>query len=188
MHLPFCKRRCYYCDFPIQVVGGKAPDAALDGMREYVAHLGREVRCLDVEATSPLETLYFGGGTPSLIPPELLEELLQALERQFGLATGAEVTLEADPGTFDAARLRQYLDLGVTRFSMGVQAFQDEVLERCGRAHTAYDALKAIEAVHAVGPPSWTLDLMGGLPGQTPEQWRASLEAALDAGAPHLSV
>ena len=130
---------------------------------------------------------------PEVVVLELLQlaprrPLCHLEQRQFGLAVGAEVTLEADPGTFDAARLRQYLDLGVTRFSMGVQAFQDEVLERCGRAHTAYDALKAIEAVHAVGPPSWTLDLMGGLPGQTPELWRASLEAALDAGAPHLSV
>ncbi|KAL4422677.1 hypothetical protein ABPG75_008874 [Micractinium tetrahymenae] len=190
VHLPFCKRKCSYCDFPVIAVGrdlAQAPHVQ-DNMQRYVEMVVQEIAASRRLNWQPLQSVFFGGGTPSLIPPSLLEQLLVALDRQFGLAAGAEVSIEADPGTFDAARLRAYLGMGVTRVSVGVQALQDELLALCGRAHDVADALRAVEAVHAAGVPSWSLDLMSGLPQLTEEMWGRSLEQALDAGPHHIST
>jgi oxygen-independent coproporphyrinogen-3 oxidase len=191
IHLPFCKKKCLYCDFPVIAVGSRPGDEQVqDSMAAYVDALCREIaatRRLN-PPDAPLRTLFFGGGTPSLLPPAQLERLVTAVERAYGLAPDAEVSIEADPGTFGAAALRTYRSLGVTRVSVGVQAFDDALLSACGRAHDLADVYKAIEAVYAAGVPSWSLDLMSGLPGLTPEGWRAGLEAALDAAPPHLSV
>jgi putative oxygen-independent coproporphyrinogen III oxidase len=191
VHLPFCKRKCLYCDFPVIAVGGRAPDGRVAA--DIAAYVDLVLREISASARlnppdAPLTSVYFGGGTPSLVPPALLEALVTALDRAFGLAVGAEVSLEADPGTFSAAGLRSYLALGVTRLSVGVQSFDDALLAACGRAHDAADAWRAVEAVHAAAPRSWSLDLMSGLPGLTEPGWAATLAAALDAGAPHLSV
>lgn len=148
VHLPFCKKKCFYCDFPVRAVGmaGSASSHVERQMREYV-----DVVCREIEATAPplsprlppvgnaragpaavgqgstrqqpLTSIFFGGGTPSLVPPPLVDQLLKALDARFGIAAGAEISLEADPGTFDAARLAQYTSMGITRLSMGVQSF-----------------------------------------------------------------
>jgi oxygen-independent coproporphyrinogen-3 oxidase len=159
-------------------------------MERYVALLLREVRAMEVDAAAPapLRTVFFGGGTPSLLPPDLLEAILAGLDRAFGLDPAAEVSLEADPGTFSRQGLGALRAAGVNRLSVGVQSFDAAELEACGRAHSLRDALEAIDAVHAVGFPSWSLDLMSGLPRQTVEGWGRSLEQALDAGPDHLSV
>lgn len=190
VHLPFCKRKCSYCDFPVIAVGrdlAQAPHTQ-DSMQRYVEMVVQEIAASRRLNRQPLQSVFFGGGTPSLISLPLLEQLLAALDRQFGLAAGAEVSIEADPGTFDAARLRAYMGMGVTRVSVGVQAFQDELLALCGRAHDVADALRAVEAVHAAGVPSWSLDLMSGLPQLTEVMWGQSLERALDAAPHHLST
>ncbi|KAI3430406.1 hypothetical protein D9Q98_005001 [Chlorella vulgaris] len=190
VHLPFCKRKCSYCDFPVIAVGQDQAQTprVQDNMRQYVELLLQEIDASQKLNRSPLQSVFFGGGTPSLLSLELLEELLGALDKRFGIAAGAEVSIEADPGTFDAARLRSYMAMGVTRVSVGVQTFQDELLQLCGRAHDAADVYRAIEAVHAAGVPSWSLDLMSGLPRLTEELWGQSLELALDAGPHHMSV
>lgn len=191
IHLPFCKKKCHYCDFPVIAVGSniEGKDVVQERMLSYVDALCREIvatRRLNVG--QPLKTLFFGGGTPSLISLKLLERLIKTIEERFGLASDCEISIEADPGTFDAGTLRSYKDLGVTRVSVGVQAFDDHLLKTCGRAHDLADAYRAIEAVHASDMPTWSLDLMCGLPQLTEDCWESSLMNALDAEAPHISV
>ena len=187
MHLPFCRRRCFYCDFPIQVVGDNTGgEAVAAGMRAYVDSV-----CADVAASPPgppLGSVFFGGGTPSLLPPSQLARILAALEAKFGLAAGAEVSLECDPGTFTAASLAAYLALGVNRVNLGVQSFDAAMLKGCGRAHSVQDVAAALALVRASGVLSWGLDLIGGLPHQTADVWRATLEACVEAGPDHVSV
>jgi len=175
VHIPFCRRRCFYCDFPIHVVGdggGAAP-----GVRAYV-----DAVCADVAAARPgppLRTVSFGGGTPSLLPASELGRVLEALTQRFSLAPGCEVSLEADPGTFDAAKLDAWLQLGVNRISLGVQSFDAGVLAGAGRAHSAADAAAALALVRASGVRSWGLDLIAGLPHLTHSLWLETLAAAV---------
>ncbi|CAD7701954.1 unnamed protein product [Ostreobium quekettii] len=189
VHLPFCKRRCFYCDFPVRAVGDDAGTPAVqDAMSKYV-----DLVCAEIDAnvrlgSRPLQTVFFGGGTPSLTAPGLLERILASLRRKLGIAHGAEISMEADPGTFDAVKLRAYLDLGVSRFSVGVQAFQEELLRGGGRSHSLADVRRAIEDMHAVAPPSWSLDLISGLPFSTPAAWEESLRMAVEAQPHHVSV
>ncbi len=136
---------------------------------------------------SRLSTIYFGGGTPSLVSIRSLDRILSALRARFGADAAQEITIEADPGTFDASTLRAYVDLGVTRVSVGVQAFDDTLLELCGRSHALYDVYKAIDDIHASSIPSWSLDLISGLPGLDLELWERNILAAIDAGPKHLS-
>lgn len=202
VHLPFCKRKCRYCDFPVVALGraspavGAAASAVPESMQRYVAALLAEIHAQPVElgasassSDSPaLQTVYFGGGTPALVPPHLLGNILDTIVSRFGIAGGAEITLEADPGTFDAATLRRWRDLGVNRLSLGVQSFESELLARCGRSHSAGQVLAAIDAVSASSIDSWSLDLMAGLPGLSLETWRATLEHAILARPDHLAV
>eukprot|EP00887_Chlorella_sp_A99_P000273 scaffold13.g273.t1 len=190
VHLPFCHRKCKYCDFPVIAVGMNAEtDHVRHNMRGYVDLVLEELRATArLNEEGPLQTVFFGGGTPSLLSLPLLEELLREIDRRFGIQPGAEISIEADPGTFDANRLRSYLGLGVTRVSVGVQAFQDQLLQLCGRAHDVADVYRAIEAIYAADVPTWSLDLMSGLPELTEDAWRASLERTLDAAPHHVSV
>lgn len=189
MHLPFCKRKCLYCDFPVIALGKAAGEATPSpAIAAYVDALVAEIAATPAQDPAPLLSVYFGGGTPSLTPPALVERLLHALDHAYGLAPGAEISFEADPGTFDAARLRAYLSLGINRLSVGVQAFQDDLLQRCGRSHGVAEVHAAVEAVHAAGVPAWSLDLMSGLPGLERVAWAASLEAAIAAAPTHVSV
>ncbi|EIE24812.1 radical SAM enzyme [Coccomyxa subellipsoidea C-169] len=189
VHLPFCKRRCLYCDFPVVATGSRLNSPEIqDSMKAYVDTVIQEIKASTPLTDQPLQTVFFGGGTPSLIPPKQLDQIISALDKRFGIAAGAEISMEADPGTFDAERLREYMDLGLSRFSIGVQAFQEELLEVCGRSHSLYDVYKALEAVHAAAPPSWSLDLISGLPHLTEDTWHQSLSCALDAEPPHISV
>lgn len=200
VHLPFCRSRCYYCDFAISVVGG-AGDAdadAVDGMRRYAAAVRREIaetrRRADASSSSmtttnsPLETVFFGGGTPSLVPADVLGDILGDLRDAFGFAPDVEVSAEMDPGTFDEEKLRAFLAHGVNRVSLGVQSFDDEVLRSAGRSHDARAVEEAIEMLRASGAPRWSADLISGLPGVDAKTWRESLERVIEAGADHVSV
>ena len=191
IHLPFCKRKCRYCDFPVIAVGMR-PDLenkVQDNMTNYVDALCREIAATKrLNESGPLKTLFFGGGTPSLIPPALLEQIISRIEKTYGLSSDAEISIEADPGTFNAAQLRMYKNLGVTRVSVGVQSFNDELLQLCGRAHDVADVYRAIESVYNADMPTWSLDLMSGLPELTESGWQADLEAIIDAAPHHVSV
>lgn len=224
VHLPFCRRRCYYCDFAISVVGdGVESDAVRRGMEAYVDRVCREIRDTPLAPSTaaaagkdwPLRTVFFGGGTPSLVPPDLLRRVVDALRARFGLAPDAEVSMEMDPGTFDRAKLDGYLRSGVTRVSLGAQSFDADVLKLAGRAHTVQESRAACaavaealrdaqaredERVDAASSDSaaskkkkrrkfsWSLDLISGLPGLTRDAWRASLAEAVAFSPDHVSV
>ena len=193
LHLPFCRRRCHYCDFAISLVGDDVEsDVALQGMRRYVDFLIREIALTPSTGDfdqAPLRTVFFGGGTPSLLPPELLGRVIDALSERFGIDTDAEISMEMDPGTFDAEKLAHYVDLGVNRVSLGLQSFDAEVLRWAGRGHTLEQSRAAIKALRSNrGVKRWSLDLISGMPGLTTKVWSDSLKEAIDVTPHHISI
>lgn len=188
VHLPWCLKKCPYCDFnshELRAPGGSgasAPEARyLDALRA------------DLEASLPLvwgrsvQTVFIGGGTPSLFAPESIERLLSDIRSLLPLAPGAEVTLEANPGTFERERFRAYRGAGVTRLSIGVQSFSDDKLRALGRVHDRAQALAAVEEA-AQAFDTFNLDLMYALPGQTAAELDEDLATALAFAPPHLSL
>ena len=190
LHIPFCHRRCFYCDFPVVPLGDRADGERSASIPAYLALLNEEIAA--APAGPPLSTGYLGGGTPSLLSPAQVEGLLAALAKRFGLVPGAEISLELDPASFDEARLAGYLAAGITRISLGGQSFDDAVLAGLGRRHRAADLREAIHwlarAQRRGGLRSWSLDLIQGLPGQELPHWRHQLAQAVASGAPHLSI
>ncbi len=183
VHLPWCLRKCPYCDFNShESRGGEPPyERYLDALRA------------DLEAALPfvwgrrVASVFVGGGTPSLFAPAHVDRLIGDIRARLPLEAGCEITLEANPGTFERERFRGYRDAGVTRLSIGVQSFDDAALRAIGRVHDAAQARAAVEEA-AVAFDTWNLDLMYALPGQTPAQLDADLAQALAVEPPHLSV
>ena len=137
----------------------------------------------------PLETVFFGGGTPSLVPPRLVAAVLDALRGRFGLSACPEVSILMDLGTFNAVRLRELVGVGVNRVSLGVQAFQYDLLRTCGRAHSVEEVHEAVRIITACeGLQNWSMDLISSLPNQTEEMWEESLRCTVDARPTHVSV
>lgn len=193
LHIPFCRRRCFYCDFPIKVIGDRSA-TQLTQTEAYVELLLKEIDIASVTSASStfsrqtLSTVYFGGGTPSLLAPVLVDRLLKRLDDKLGLSPDAEITLEMDPGTFDLKKLKSYQLAGVNRVSMGVQSFDQDVLNACGRAHTAQDVDRAIEHLHSAEVSNFSIDLISSLPGVSVKQWRDTLRRAVTTGSSHISV
>jgi len=181
VHFPYCVHRCTYCDFPLQtprtIPQARFTDALLTELARREAALG-----------APAATLYIGGGTPSLWALEHLARVLAALRRRPGLDPGAEVTLEANPGQVGGPWLEAIRGLGINRLSLGAQSFHDGHLRTLTRRHSGREAREAARAIAGAGLWSWSLDLIFGAPGQTLEDWRADLDAALALAPPHLSV
>ncbi|WP_411871018.1 radical SAM family heme chaperone HemW [Vulcanococcus limneticus] len=190
LHIPFCHRRCFYCDFAVVPLGDRADGASSGSIARYLEQLLAEIAA--APDRPPLSTVYVGGGTPSMLTPAQLGQLLAALRARFGLAPGAELSLEMDPASFDQDRLAGYLAAGVNRVSLGGQSFDDAVLERLGRRHRRADLLQAatwLAAARCRGDlASWSLDLIQGLPGQDLAGWDAQLAQAIALAPPHLSV
>lgn len=186
IHIPFCRRRCYYCDFPVSVVGDQATGSTSGTIEQYV-----EVVCQEIETTlssgHSLETVFLGGGTPSLLSVEQLGRILETIDQHFGVTAGVEISMEMDPGTFSLEQLKGYQAAGVNRISLGVQAFQDELLRVCGRSHNAIDIFAAVDLLCKVEVPDFSVDLISGLPNQTLEQWQKSLEATVRLAPTHIS-
>ncbi|MBE7382133.1 MAG: coproporphyrinogen III oxidase [Leptolyngbya sp. SIO1E4] len=183
VHIPFCRRRCFYCDFPIAVAGDRARGETSPRIQTYVDTLCREIQATPALGGA-LETVFFGGGTPSLLAADQVVQILTTLSDRFGISSTAEVSMEMDPGTFTQQSLQSLRQAGLNRVSLGVQSFQDEQLEACGRTHRLKDIQQAITAIQAVEMPVWSLDLISGLPHQTMAGWEASLAQAI-AGSPH---
>ncbi|MGK7890879.1 MAG: radical SAM family heme chaperone HemW [Leptolyngbyaceae cyanobacterium] len=205
LHIPFCRRRCYYCDFPIAVVGDRPPLQRSQGITasttghgsgaiaHYIPLLCQEIRTTAAglepsDQRQPLQTVFFGGGTPSLLGVEQLEVILTTLTDVFGIAPEAEISMEMDPGTFTLEQLQGYKNLGVNRVSLGVQSFDNELLKACGRLHTLEDIHRAFDAIAQVGITNWSLDLISGLPHLTLERWQQTLEKAIHHQPSHISV
>jgi oxygen-independent coproporphyrinogen-3 oxidase len=181
IHWPFCLRKCPYCDFNSHV----RDTVDVDAWREaLLADLRHEARLAGDE---PLESIFFGGGTPSLIPPALVGALLGEAERLWGFAPGIEITLEANPSSVEAAKFAELAAAGVNRVSLGLQALDDAALQFLGRLHSAREGLAALDTAQAAfGRVSF--DLIYARPGQTADQWQAELARALALGTGHLSL
>jgi len=182
LHIPFCLAKCSYCDF------GSYPGlGALHAA--YARALAAEVRRVGAAWQRPaLHTLYIGGGTPTVLPAMLLEEVLRAVAQAWELAADAEITVEANPGTVALEALAALRRAGVGRLSLGVQSFQPAFLRLLGRIHSAAQAAQAVRLARAAGLQNLNLDLIYGLPGQTLADWQADLEAALALEPDHLSL
>ena len=181
VHLPFCVRKCRYCDF--------ASFPGLEGSVEaYVDAVLREAELRRNECPEPFDTVYFGGGTPSLIPPAALARLIRGLKERLDLASVREWTSEANPGTVTKEWLDTALEGGVNRVSLGMQAAQRSLLSMLGRIHCPEDTERSVKAARDAGFRNLSLDLMFGLPGQTADDWTETLEAALALNPEHLSA
>lgn len=183
VHLPWCIRKCPYCDFNSHALRGTlAEDAYVDAL---LADLERD---LPLVWGRHVETVFFGGGTPSLFSPEAIDRLLSGIRARLPLSPLAEITLEANPGTVDVARFQGFRAAGINRLSIGIQSFDDSMLQRLGRIHGGAEARQAAAAARAAGFGNFNLDLIFGLPGQELEQALADVEAALAFAPAHLSL
>jgi oxygen-independent coproporphyrinogen-3 oxidase len=182
LHMPWCVRKCPYCDFNSHQLKSKHPDRAyIDAL---IDDFERELPL--VEGRS-IETVFFGGGTPSLFAPEEIARLLQSLRQRIEFAANAEITLEANPGTIERGRFAGYRDAGINRVSLGAQTFSPRALERLGRIHSPDDTLRAVDELRTAELDNFNLDLMYALPQQTLEEAVADVAAACALGPRHIS-
>lgn len=182
--VPFCRSKCSFCNFASQVY----PAAVYD---EYCSLLVRELElavAADALQGATVDSIYWGGGTPSLLPPAAFARVVEAIRRQFSPAADCEHTVEVAPGTLDDAHLAAFAAAGVNRLSFGVQSFVDEEVRAVGRLHRAATVWSDLARARAAGFENINLDLIAGLPHQTPASWRHSLDAVLTAAVPHVSV
>ncbi len=180
--MPFCRTKCLYCDF--NTYAGKERLIA-----DYVPALASELAARAKETEGlPLRTVYFGGGTPSLLAAAQVRRLLGTLRGACGIEASAEITLEANPGTFGRGYLEALCALGVNRLSLGIQSLHDETLRRLARTHSAARAIDDVRLARAVGVPSINFDLIYGLPWQTLDEWRDDLARALETEPDHVSL
>ncbi|MGW0586693.1 radical SAM family heme chaperone HemW [Streptosporangium sp. NPDC002607] len=188
VHVPFCVTRCGYCDFNTYTASELGPgaaqrdyaDTAVDEVRRARANLGA--------ARLPVETVFFGGGTPTLLPAGDLVRILGAIEEEFGLAPGAEVTTEANPESVDPAYLAELREGGFNRMSFGMQSAREHVLAVLDRRHTPGRPARAVREARQAGFEHVNLDLIYSTPGESDDDWRASLAAAIEAGPDHVSA
>ncbi|MEJ2687682.1 MAG: radical SAM family heme chaperone HemW, partial [Gammaproteobacteria bacterium] len=182
LHLPWCVRKCPYCDFNSHELKSDLPEQA------YVDAL-----LADIEFELPgiwgrtVQSIFIGGGTPSLFSPEAIDRLLAGVRSRLRCKPALEVTLEANPGTVEQGRFAEYRAAGVNRLSIGVQSFQTDLLERLGRIHDRREAIRAAESAHGAGLENFNLDLMFGLPGQNPAACLTDVATALDLEPAHIS-
>ena len=179
IHIPFCVRKCIYCDF-FSVSYDEST------VKAYADALCKELS-LRKQPGGALKTVYFGGGTPSLLPAECFTVLFGHLRDNFRLSPDTEITVEANPGTIDESKIETLLSLGVNRLSIGVQSFSDGELATLGRIHSSDEACKSIESIRKSGLRNFSLDLMYGIPGQTKESWRKSFTKAAELSPTHIS-
>jgi oxygen-independent coproporphyrinogen-3 oxidase len=178
IHIPFCQAKCTYCDFN--------SFAGLEHLFDsYTAGLVREMVLAD---PGPVKTIYLGGGTPTVLPLSLLAQLIDGIRHNFELQSGAEISLEANPGTVGPDKLNGLRALGVNRLSLGVQSFDNGELQRLGRIHTATQAVEACHSARLAGFDNINLDLIYGQPGQSLSSWAKSLRRALDLQPDHLAL
>ena len=182
IHVPFCARKCLYCDF----ASGPADAAEI---AYYMRVLQKEIRSFSAIATLyRVETVFFGGGTPSFVSPVYIEQLMNLLRNQFDFAERAEITLEANPGTLTEEKLKIYRGAGISRLSLGLQSVHDEELKLLGRIHTWTDFLESYELARKAGFDNINIDLMSALPRQTMASWQDSLKKTADLEPEHISA
>lgn len=183
VHIPWCIKKCPYCDFNSHAAKAELPEIA------YIDALLADLTS-DIErhaVSRPIRSIFIGGGTPSLFSPESIDRLLSGIKQRINLENNLEITLEANPGTFESAKFREFNALGINRLSIGIQSFNDGLLTKLGRVHSGKEAVKAIEIAHDAGFTNFNLDLMFGLPGAIPGDSENDIVTAIDLEPTHIS-
>jgi oxygen-independent coproporphyrinogen-3 oxidase len=195
IHVPFCRTRCSYCDFATGSYDAPLGERYVNALAREIAHFAAahaETRnddsARDAESLRDADTIYFGGGTPSLLAPAQVERILEVVRENFNVAPDAEVTLEMNPGTVKHESARALREAGINRASFGLQTFDDDQLRRLGRTHTADDARRTFATLREAGFSNVSFDLIAGLPEQTLAQWSHNLDEALKLRPEHLSL
>ena len=181
IHIPFCRRKCHYCNF-FSVASLKYKQHFLDALQEEI--------CLQHSYLSgkEIQSVYFGGGTPSLMDPYEIYLISEEIRKYYPLSKDVEITLEANPDDLSRERIRDYIDLGINRISIGVQSFQDADLSYLNRIHSASQAIDAITEVQSAGYKNVSIDLIYGIPGLSNKQWEDNLDKAFSTGVQHISA
>lgn len=182
LHIPFCKSRCSYCDFATDVWRDSG------SVERYVNALCREILSEPTAIAGASDTIYFGGGTPSLLKPEQVERILNAVHEKFDVTPDAEITMEMNPATVTPESLAAYKKLGVNRASFGVQTFNERDLKLLARGHDAEDARTTFKMLRDAGFENVSFDLIAGLPGQDLDGWRGNLDGAFAMSPEHISL
>ena len=180
IHIPFCRSRCSYCDFATGIYYREAAE-------RYTRAVGREIGGWNEVEPTTVNSIYFGGGTPSTLFPQQLEAILTTIQKRFSVEVDAEVTMEMNPGDLDRKTLRDFRNLGINRASFGAQTFDDRELARLGRSHSAADIRKTFHELRNAGFGNISFDLIAGLPGQTMDGWVHNVREALTLKPEHLS-
>ena len=193
VHIPFCHRRCFYCDFAVIPLGNKVETLQGYGsktVKEYLHFLYKEI--LSIKYKSSLSTIYVGGGTPSILDPQQIKQLIDLFKENYGVDYGAEITMEVDPASFNLEDLHGFINAGINRFSLGVQSFNNQILQKSGRRHLREDAEKSclwLKKVYSAGLiKSWSLDLIQNLPLSGLREWKEDLKKAITFSPPHISI
>jgi len=179
IHIPFCRKACHYCNFHFSTSLQKAP--------EVLKSIEKEMEIRSEEINEEINTVYFGGGTPSLIESESIASILNQANKYFKIAPDAEITLEANPDDINLLKAKSWKSMGINRFSLGIQSFADENLQWMNRAHNAVQSFAAIEIIRNAGFENFSIDLIYGTPGQSMEGWLKDIETTLKLNIPHLS-
>ena len=193
VHIPFCHRRCFYCDFTVIPLGDKVETLQGYGsktVKDYLYILHKEI--LSIKHKSPLSTIYLGGGTPSILDPQQIKDLIILFKKNYGIDYGAEITMEVDPASFNDDDLCGFINAGINRFSLGAQSFNSKILKNAGRRHSPEDVEKSclwLKNAYDFGLiNSWSLDLIQNLPLSGLEEWGEDLKKALHYCPPHISI
>jgi oxygen-independent coproporphyrinogen-3 oxidase len=179
LHIPFCRKACHYCNFHFSTTHQQLP--------AMLAAMEKELQLQKDYIQGPLDTIYLGGGTPSLVPIELLDSLFNAIRTQFQIVDGAEMTIETNPDDINPETLSAWKALGINRLSIGIQSFVDADLQWMNRAHHAQQAIDSIRLAKQAGFDNLTIDLIYGTPTLSDEAWKANVDLAIAAGISHLS-
>lgn len=179
IHIPFCRKACHYCNFHFST--------SLHQKDRMILAIQQEINIRSDLHKTPIETIYFGGGTPSLLEPQQIENLLNKVNDSFEVSLDAEITLEANPDDITPEKALAWKKMGINRFSIGIQSFFEEDLIWMNRAHTSIQSRNCIEIIKSAGFTNFSIDLIYGTPGQSVERWINNLEIAFDYNIPHLS-
>jgi len=183
IHIPWCIKKCPYCDFNSHAIKADTPEMAY--VDALLIDLAKDLNGYTI--TRPISSIFIGGGTPSLFSPDAINRLLRGIEQQITLKDNLEITLEANPGTFESHKFAEFRALGINRLSIGVQSFDDRLLKKLGRVHSGQEAIVAAEIAHQAGFENFNLDLMFGLPDSIPDNSKTDVATAISLKPAHIS-
>ncbi len=183
IHIPWCIQKCPYCDFNSHAIKSSTPED--EYIKALLSDLAHDIQCYAINR--PISSIFIGGGTPSLFKPESIDRLLRGIEKQIELVDGLEITLEANPGTFESQKFSEFRSLGINRLSIGIQSFNEAALKRLGRVHSGHEAKIAAEIAHSSGFDNFNLDLMFGLPEASIGDSIQDIVTAINLSPAHIS-